>query len=287
MSAKELKASLNRPSGKNPESEEIWSGQEKGRYARSYDLLSDALMSIFEKIYLPLSVMDLNPDTGAPHYTAAGLARFEQLKDRYTLILRNNHNDTPGLLEIEISPSTSYKGILNNAIAENYLDGPEEIRNTITCFFSDLNEIVAGLPGINVNTSAHIINVNGPQAFHDMITALCEDKGIVTSEQDRMIYALNARTKNKMSTLVGRFIQQNIGSTDKERASSATIPEAVINAMGMQPYSWQEIGHLVHRFNDQAVVPILSLKTLQAAVDQDLITERNAKAQRPITYYLH
>lgn len=321
MSAKELKRSFAAPAGKDPETQhepadgpdEIWSGLEKGRYARSYDLLSDALMAIFEKIYLPLEVMDRNPETGGLRYTQEGLMRFEQLKDRYIVSLRNN--EVSGLLEVEISPSPPYKGIFNTGIADPYLQGPAEIRNTITSFFTELNEIAAGLPGVRVSPSDHLVSLNGPQAFHDMIAALCEAKAIVTAEHDHVVYALNARKescwndsdeaeapgyntkpvhkilelsrngRNDFASLTARYIQNNINSDDEELAQSAQIPEAVMHALSPQNYSWREIGHLVNRFNEEGIVPLFSLKTLQAAVDQDLGPE-NIK-QRPAHYHLH
>lgn len=315
MSIKELKERFSTPTAKDPESEEIWSGLEKGRYARSYDLLSDALMAIFEKIYLPLSVMDRNPQTGGLHYTAEGLARFEELKDRYVLSLRNN--EISGLLEVEISPAPLYKGLFNTGIADPYLKGPAEIRETITTFFAEMNEITAGLPGVRVKPSEHVVSLNGPQAFYDLIVSLCETKEIVTAEHDSAAYALNARQQsfghdsdepeapghcskpfikflehpatnralNDVAALTGCFIQQNIGSEDKEQAQSAQIPPAILHVLSSQNYSWREIGHLVSRFNDQGIVPLFSLKTLQAAVAQDLGHDR--AVQCPAAYHVH
>ncbi len=319
MSARELKSRFTAPAGKDHEvhdaPEEVWSGQEQGRYARSYDLLSDALMAIFEQIYLPLSVMDRNPETGGVRYTTEGLTRFEQLKDRYIVTLRNNGD--AGLLEIEIAPSPLYKGLLGGGIADPYAQGPAEIRDTITTFFTELNEIAVGLPGVHVRPADHLIGISGPQPFFDMITAICEAKGIVTAEHDHLVYALNAReqscwndsdeppvpghntepfhevlqllpehrSKYDIATLTARYIQDNISSDDEELAESAQIPEAVFKAMSPQIHGWREIGHLVHRFNTEGIVPLFSLKTLQAAVDQDLGPE-NIK-QRPIRYHLH
>ena len=314
MSARALKSRFAAPAGKDrdpshPDNqggpEEIWSGVEQGRYARSYDLLSDALMAIFEKIYLPLEVMEQNPETGGLRYTAEGLTRFEQLKDRYIVTLRNN--GACGRLEVEISPSSSYKGVFHSGIAESYLQGPEEIRNTITTFFTELNEIAAGLPGISVRPAEHLIGIHGPQPFFDMITAICDAKGIVTAEHDHVTYALNARRqqsyghegdeplpdplspphqdKSDMAALTARYIKNNIHSDDEELAQSAQIPEAVLRALSPQNYGWREIGHLVNRFNEQGIVPLFSLRTLQAAVDQDIGAENSSK--RPVSYYLH
>lgn len=273
MPAKALKARFAAPAAKDPEPQdaaaEIWSGQEQGRHARSYDLLSDALMAIFERIYLPLAVMDRNPETGGLRYTEAGLARFEQLKDRYVVSLRNNEPAVQ--LEVEISPAPLYKGLFNTGIADPYLSGPEEIRDTITTFFTELNEIAAGLPGVGVNPSAHILTFNGPQAFHDMITALCDAKGIVTAEHDHTAYALASRP-----------------SCDDAKAPgpcTCPLPDPVMRALSPQHYSWAEINHMVNRYNDQGLVPLFSLRTLQAAVDQDLGAE--AIRPRPAIYYLH
>lgn len=315
MSARALKSRFAAPAGKDrdhPDSqdgpEEIWSATEQGRYARSYDVLSDALMAIFEKIYLPLEVMEQNPETGGLRYTAGGLTRFEQLKDRYILTLRNN--GACGQLEVEISPSPSYKGVFHSGIAEPYLQGPKEIRNTITTFFTELNEIAAGLPGVSVRPAEHLIGIHGPQPFFDMITAICDAKGIVTAEHDHVTYALNARKqsyghegdhegdedlldllplphqdKSDMAALTARYIKNNIHSDDEELAQSAKIPEAVLHALSPQNYGWREIGHLVNRFNEQGIVPLFSLRTLQAVVDQDIGAENITK--RPASYYLH
>ncbi len=312
MSARELKSRFAAPAGKDPETpEEVWSGQEQGRYARSYDLLSDALMAIFEKIYLPLTVMDRNPETGGLRYTAQGLTRFEQLKDRYMVTLRNNGDNGP--LEIELTPSPLYKGLLGCGIADPYLQGPEEIRRTLTTFFSELSEIAVDLPGVHIHPTAHLISINSPQAFHDMIAAICDAKGIVTAEHDHLAYALNARQQtfghdsdepeapghhsephpeilslaasNDVATLTGHYIRNNINSDDEERAQSAQIPEAVLRALSPQNYGWCEIGHLVNRFNQQGIVPLFSLKTLQAAVDEDMGPENITK--HPARYHLH
>lgn len=234
---------------------ERWSLHTPGRYARSYDALSNALISIFERYYLPLQVMQPNEE-GRPCLNEAGLQRYQQLKDRYILYMRDDEGAAQ--LQIEIHPSPLYRGVLNTGICDEYMNGPEEIKAAIIQFFDDLEGIAAPLKNVRVDFQQQRITVAGPQAFYDLVSAISEELCLVTAERQQELYA----QKN-----------QDAGSdqiTEPAALSTAAIPTLLFQSLAARPYSLSEIGDLVHKFNHHGTMALLSLHALQAVVDQDL-----------------
>ena len=151
------------PSASGEDAPELWSSQTPSRYARSYDALSTALMAIFESYHLPRVFMAQDPDTGEARLTDSAEARYRECKELYMFYM---HDDAAeGTLQIDITPSPSYRGILNTGLADNYMNGAEEIKTAITHFFDDLVEMAAGIAGVKIDPQKHQLTIAGPQPF--------------------------------------------------------------------------------------------------------------------------
>lgn len=263
-----------------------------GRYRRSYDMLSDAISAIFENIFLPEALMTRDPETGEGRFTDKAMALYESIKNRFTVVMRDD--DQRGLLEIEICP------VNESGVVQQYIDAADPMRAALTSFITELNEFTAGIPGIHVDPLKQVVTLQGPQPFYEMIKALCEEKNIGTAETVHDAYA-GRDDKGDDFARLGHYPylpQPRKPAYDEDDKTGmnfrryagrkdiiADIPESVFRSMEAQPYGYKEIGRLINDYNNKGRYPLLSLRILEAIVQQDL-QDKTALKESP-AFNLH
>lgn len=215
-----------------------WEHGQIKSHERSYEILSDAFITIFENVYLlaaALSTINKN----------APIAHFASLKSRYAII--SKIEEQTGHLEIEIGPANI------SGVAQSYMDAPPEIRNALMSFNEDLMEQAAGIPGVTIDRRRLAAAVKGPQPFLEMIKAICAAHGIKSFES---IHDARIAKDDECEERV------------KNPGYCNYLPPESVNAG--QPHDDQKIICLLNDFSKNASYPLLSLQALETAVKQDL-----------------
>lgn len=249
-----------------------------GRFHRSYNALNEALIAIFEHIYLPQEIRKLRDQNGKALSDDITGTLWLRSRDQFHIF---GDYDGEGIFALNIAT------ILPGTLIRHKSASSKIAEDAINTFFSELTEYTADIRGIGLDVVEQDMAIANPQVYLALIERLCQAKNVPTAESEHTRYANLRRNDEekdpepkrgayeywprlKPHQLPPPPVDEAADLGQKFHESAIAIPEPAFRTMAVTAYGFREIGNIIHTFNQTRVYPILSFKALKAIVSQDI-----------------
>ncbi len=236
-----------------------------GSYPRSYTHLTHALIKIFEEAYIPATISHLEESTGQ-HLNVADRERLhDHYADHYMFTFYEHKGWSPLIIELQ--------ALDDNGGRVDYAGADTFQKQMIFDFFDDIEDALAGVPGVKSDMLTHTIKVQGPESFLRMIQALCaHNPQIATSEAfyDAMSDYMAAKSEDeKTQTFEDGVALVQMMKNARETEGEDMLTDDELAAMPGRAHSLTELSLLYEAPRTLNVRPLFSMEDLVAIVEEE------------------
>lgn len=253
-----------------------------GSYPRSYTHLTHALIKIFEEAYIPATISHLEESTGQSLTLADRERMHDHYADHYMFSFYEHKGWSPLIIEL--------RALDQNRGRVDYTGADLFQKQMIFDFFEDIEDALAGVPGVKSDILTHTIKVQGPESFLRMIQALCaHNPQIATSEAfyDAMSDYMAAKDDDeKTRTIEDGVALVGMMKNALETEGEGMLTDDELEAMPVRAHSLTELSLLYEAPRTLNTRPLFSMENLIAIVEEETgqTTFSNRRHPRPFMH---
>lgn len=269
--------------GRDPSSADEWKEVScTGSYPRSYTHLTHALIKIFEEAYIPATISHLEESTGQSLTVADRERMHDHYADHYMFSFYEHKGWSPLMIELQ--------ALDDNGKRVDYAGADMFQKQMIFDFFEDIEDALAGVPGVKPDMLTHTIKVQGPESFLRMIQALCaHNPQIPTSEAfyDAMSdYMASKDDDEKTQTIEDGVALVGMMKNALETEGESMLTDDELEAMPVRAHSLTELSLLYEAPRTLNTCPLFSMENLIAIVEEETgqTTFSNRRQPRPFMH---
>lgn len=230
------------------------------KYPRSYMHLTDAMATIFEEAYIPMTISRQEEAMGVSLSAEDRKRMHDHYKASYVLSYYGQTGWSPLTMELRAL------GEGNKSL--DYLDADCFSQHMIFDFFDDLEETAAGIRGIKSDMRTHSVTIESPAAFLSLIQALCAaNPQITTSESYYEALTEHMSPEDREQSIdSGLSLLQMMQETGPDEGH---ISAERLGLMPSRPHSLMDLGMIFDAPDQYNQRPLFSMENLVAIVEEE------------------